>query len=105
MSANNQIVVAPFPEDLEKWAVWYDGCVDNPFDFGGKPMEVFDKLEDAMNLASKELGPDEMGFCVEYGIRFVPRETITGYANCVWDEFPEYKYLAPVARLSELKPA
>lgn len=97
MSANNQIVVAPFPEDLNKWAVWHDGCVDNPFDFSGKPLEVFDNLEDAMEKASNELGPDEMGFCVEYGIRFVPRENVTGYTKCVWDEFPNYTYLAPVA--------
>ena len=96
MSANNQIIVAPVPSDLERWGVWHDGCVDNPFDFRAEPLAVFDTLEAAMARAEAECEPDEMGFLVEYGVRFISRQSVAGYEVVTWDEFPDYTYLSPV---------
>lgn len=94
MSANNQIIVAPWPEDLEKYAVWHDGCVDNPFDFSAKPRAVCDSLEEAMLAANSEIKEyEKAGAYVEYGINFIPRSSVAGYKPMVWDEFPEYRYL------------
>lgn len=88
MSANDQVIVAPFPGNLEKYAVWHDFCVDNPFDFSAKPIDVFDTLEEAVLRAE-----EECDWTVEYGIHIITRSKITGYEPRVWDVFPEYKYL------------
>lgn len=97
MSANNQIKVAPWPKDLEKYAVWYDGCVDNPFNYGLDPMGVFDTLEEASNKASEELErSSDQGAPIEYGVHIIVRSRVSGYKEVVWDEFPEYKYLTPL---------
>jgi hypothetical protein len=97
LSANNQIVVAPFPKDLEKYAVWYDGCVDNPFDYSCPPVGVFDTLEEAVTKASKEEERSlDLGAPIEYGVHIILRSRVDGYERTVWDEFPDYKYLAMV---------
>lgn len=90
MSANNQIIVAPLPENLEKYAVWEDGCVDNPFNFSAKPLAVFDTLEEAISRADDECQDNPP---VEYGVTVILRSKISGYEELAWDEFPEHKYL------------
>lgn len=93
MSANNQIVVAPLPEDLDRWAVWHDSCVDNPFDFGQNPIGIYDDLEDAMIRAHEEC----MNYTVEYGVNFIPRKHVPAYGKVRDSEYPEYEYLGVVA--------
>lgn len=94
MSANNQIIVAPYPKDLDKYAVWHDGCVDNPFDYSTNPLGVFDTLEEAVIHANKEV---DRFIVVEYGIHITTKDSVQRYEEAVWDEFPDYKYLAIVS--------
>lgn len=89
MSANNQIIVAPYPDDLTKYAVWLDGCVDNPFNFGSKPRGVFDDLEEAMIVADQVMRDN----IVEYGIHFIPKAAVKGYSERTWGVHTEYKFL------------
>jgi hypothetical protein len=98
MSANNQIVIAPYPEDLEKYAVWHDGCVDNPFDFGQKPLGIFDTLEEAIGRGNAEC--DDPYGIVEYGVWITLRDRVAGYEMSTWEEFPDYRYLTPKYALS-----
>lgn len=78
MSSNDQVIVAPFPEDLNKYAVWHDGCVDNPFNFSRTPSGIFDTLEEAVSRADDMCGPT-YGYPVEYGVRIILRSKISGY--------------------------
>lgn len=106
MSANNQIIVAPYPENLDKYAVWHDGCVDNPFDFSAKPIGTFDTLEEAIEKANAE---EDRIDIVEYGMSMILRKDVLRYEMRVWDEFPDYKYLGvvrvPVSEQQEYDPA
>lgn len=94
MSANDQVIVAPFPENLDKYAVWHDGCVDNPFNFSAKPLNLFGTLEEAIAYAEWTCDKNAP---VEYGIRIIRRASISGYQrHDDWDdEFPNNKYLGP----------
>lgn len=97
MSANNELIVAPSLEhDLKKYGVWYNGCVDNPFDFGREPQAVFDTFEEAYRFAD-----EQNDYTIEYGVRVIFRDKITGYRHETWDEFPDYGYLAPVFTAAE----
>lgn len=97
MSANNQLVLGPYPADLDKYAVWMDLCVDNPFDFSTAPLAVVDTLEEAHRVAYMEMTEG----VVEYGMRVVLRDTLERYEQQTWDEFQDYKFLAPVLRVRD----
>lgn len=93
MSANNQVIVAPFPEDLEKYAVWHDGCVDNPFDYSRKPYAIVELLEEAIEKGD-QLSDEVM--IVEYGMSITLRKDVLGYETKIWEEFPDYSYLGMI---------
>jgi hypothetical protein len=100
MSANNQIIVAPYPKDLTRYAVWHDSCVDNPFDFGSEPIAIFDDLEEAMTKADQVMRND----IVEYGIQFIPKASVSGYSIKRWPTGTEYTCLTPDGPIGEHDP-
>ena len=66
MSANNQVLVKKVGK---RWWGWYDGCVDNEFDFSQKPDW---KANNYVNLIIKiDLYLEKNDLWLEYGINTI----------------------------------
>jgi hypothetical protein len=77
MSENNQLIVAPYPGNLDRYAIWIDPNVNVPFDFSLEPVAVYDTLDAVMDASFKI----QRNGLYKYGIYFLPRDAILGYST------------------------